>query len=64
MLGLDDLTAPPQQFFGDLRRAFELLSAVQPLAVIVDDIHWAESTLLDLFEYLTDSLTGPTFFLF
>jgi DNA-binding SARP family transcriptional activator len=64
VLGLGDLKGPPQQFFGDLRRAFELLSAVQPLAVIVDDMHWAESTLLDLFDYLSDSLTGPVFFLF
>jgi hypothetical protein len=63
VLGLGDLKGPPQLFFGDLRRAFELLSAVQPLAVIVDDIHWAESTLLDLFEYLSDSLAGPAFFL-
>ncbi|TDO34216.1 AAA ATPase-like protein [Kribbella sp. VKM Ac-2527] len=64
VLGPGDLKGPPQQFFGDLRRAFELLSAVQPLAVIVDDIHWAESTLLDLFEYVSESLTGPAFFLF
>ncbi|WP_165821262.1 BTAD domain-containing putative transcriptional regulator [Nocardioides gansuensis] len=63
VLGLGDLKGPPQLFFGDLRRAFELLSAVQPLAVIVDDVHWAESTLLDLFEYLSDSLTGPVFLL-
>jgi DNA-binding SARP family transcriptional activator len=64
VLGLGELKGPPQQFFGDLRRAFEILSAVQPLAVIVDDIHWAEPTLLDLLEYLSDSLTGPAFFLF
>jgi len=64
VLGLGDLKGPPQQFFGDLRRAFELLSSVQPLAVIVDDIHWAEPTVLDLFEYLSESLTGPAFFLF
>lgn len=64
VLGLDDLKGPPQQFFGDLRRSFELLSAGRPLAVIVDDIHWAEATLLDVFEYLSDSVTGPVFFLF
>jgi hypothetical protein len=64
VLGLGELKGPAQQFFGDLRRAFELLSAHQPLAVIVDDIHWAESTLLDLFEYFSDSLSGPVFFLF
>jgi DNA-binding SARP family transcriptional activator/tetratricopeptide (TPR) repeat protein len=64
VLGLGDLKGPPQQFFGDVRRAFELFSTVQPLAVIVDDIHWAESTLLDLFDYLGDSLTGPVFFMF
>ena len=63
VLGVGDLKGPPQQFYGDFRRAFELFSAVQPLAVIVDDIHWAESSLLELFEYLSDSLTGPVFLL-
>jgi DNA-binding SARP family transcriptional activator len=63
VLGLGDLKGPPQQFYGDFRRAFELFSAVQPLAVIVDDVHWAESSLLELFEYLSDSLSGPVFFL-
>jgi hypothetical protein len=64
VLGPGDLTGPPQQFFGDLRRAFDILSAFRPMAVIVDDIHWADPTLLDLFDYLSDSLTRPVFFLF
>src|SRR5215208_7109597 len=32
----------------------EGLAAQQPLVVTIDDIHWAEPTLLDLLEYLVD----------
>jgi tetratricopeptide (TPR) repeat protein len=31
---------------------FEALAREQPLIVVVDDIHWAQPTLLDLLEYL------------
>jgi class 3 adenylate cyclase/tetratricopeptide (TPR) repeat protein len=35
------------------RRLFEELGRARPLIVVVDDIHWAEPTLLDLLEYTT-----------
>ncbi len=34
------------------RRLFEVLARERPLIVVVDDIHWAEPTLLDLLEYV------------
>jgi len=34
------------------RRLFETLAAEQPLVVVLDDLHWAEPTLLDLVEYV------------
>ena len=37
-----------------VRKAFERLARERPLAVVVEDIHWAEETLLDLLEHLTD----------
>ena len=36
------------------RRLFEETALAEPLIVVVDDIHWAEPTLLDLLEYLAD----------
>ena len=30
------------------------MRARQPLALVVEDIHWAEPTLLDLLEHLVD----------
>ena len=36
------------------RKLFEAVAQTQPLIVVVDDIHWAEPTLLDLLEYLAD----------
>jgi DNA-binding SARP family transcriptional activator len=35
-----------------LRRYFESLARARPLALVLEDIHWAESTLLDLVEQL------------
>jgi class 3 adenylate cyclase/tetratricopeptide (TPR) repeat protein len=36
------------------RRLFEALARTEPLIAVIDDIHWAEPTLLDLLEYLAD----------
>jgi tetratricopeptide (TPR) repeat protein len=38
--------------FWAVRRLFEELARDHPLIVLVEDIHWAEPTLLDLLEYL------------
>jgi DNA-binding SARP family transcriptional activator len=35
-----------------LRRHFETLALERPLALVFEDVHWAEPTLLDLVEYL------------
>ena len=38
------------------RRLLETLAAEQPLVVIVDDLHWAESTFLDFLDHLIESV--------
>jgi class 3 adenylate cyclase/tetratricopeptide (TPR) repeat protein len=43
---------PGGETFWAVRRLFEELARAQPLVVLVEDIHWAEPTLLDLLEYL------------
>jgi class 3 adenylate cyclase/tetratricopeptide (TPR) repeat protein len=45
-------TAPGGETFWAVRRLLEELARDKPLVVVVEDIHWAEPTLLDLLEYL------------
>jgi class 3 adenylate cyclase/tetratricopeptide (TPR) repeat protein len=35
-----------------IRRALQLLATERPIAVVVEDLHWAEPTLLELLSYL------------
>jgi class 3 adenylate cyclase/tetratricopeptide (TPR) repeat protein len=41
------------------RRYLEALAAERPLAVVLDDLHWAEPTFLDLVEYVADFAAAP-----
>ena len=38
-----------------LRRLFEFRAELRPLIVVIDDLHWAEPTLLELIEYVVTS---------
>ena len=38
------------------RRLLETLAAERPLVMIVDDLHWAESTFLDFIDHLVESV--------
>jgi class 3 adenylate cyclase/tetratricopeptide (TPR) repeat protein len=44
--------ASPEEIAWGFRKLFEALARRQPLIVALDDIHWAEPTLLDLIEYV------------
>ena len=46
--------ALPELFWG-ARRLFELLAARRPLVVVVDDVHWAEPTFLDLLDHVLEA---------
>jgi class 3 adenylate cyclase len=37
-----------------VRKSFERRARERPLALVLDDVHWAEPTLLDLIEHLVD----------
>ena len=52
-------TAPERRGLWAVRRLFEHLAESRPLVVCVDDVHWAEPTMLDLIEYLLTFATGP-----
>jgi tetratricopeptide (TPR) repeat protein len=45
-----------EELFWALRRFFARLAASQPLVLAFEDIHWADSSLLDFIAHLRDSL--------
>jgi class 3 adenylate cyclase/tetratricopeptide (TPR) repeat protein len=49
---LGEGSASSEEIAWGFRKLFEALAQVQPLIVVLDDVHWAEPTLLDLIEYL------------
>ena len=53
LIGLE-ASAAQEELVWAFRRALEHLAVERPLVVLVDDIHWAEPTLLDLIESLAD----------
>lgn len=44
--------------FWALRRLLEALASERPLLLAFEDLHWAEPTLLELLEYLTDQASS------
>ena len=42
----------PEEVFWSVRKALEQRARERPLALVVEDIHWAEPTLLDLADHL------------
>jgi predicted ATPase/class 3 adenylate cyclase len=53
--GLADVPFALSEVFWAVGRLVEILGERTPLVVVVDDIHWAEPTLLDLLEHLVES---------
>jgi class 3 adenylate cyclase/tetratricopeptide (TPR) repeat protein len=51
-VGTAEPTGAPEETFWAFRRLFEALAREQPLIAVVDELQWAEPTLLDLLEYL------------
>ncbi len=47
-----------------IRRALQLLAGEKPTAVVIEDLHWAEPTLLELISYvLTEETESPLVFI-
>jgi tetratricopeptide (TPR) repeat protein len=44
----------PEEIFYAVRKAIEARARERPMMLIVEDIHWAEPTLLELLEHLAD----------
>jgi tetratricopeptide (TPR) repeat protein len=47
-------SASAEDTFWSIRKALERRARERPLLLVVEDIHWAEATLLDLLEHLVD----------
>jgi predicted ATPase/class 3 adenylate cyclase/predicted Ser/Thr protein kinase len=51
-IGLTEMEGVREETFWALRRLFESLDRDPPLVLVLEDIHWAEPTLLDLLEHV------------
>ena len=51
-VGTTEPSGAPEETFWAFRRLFEALAREQPLIAVVDELQWAEPTLLDLLEYI------------
>src|SRR3954469_9168021 len=55
-IGLSEEGAPQAEVFWAIRSLLEELALEGPLVVIIEDIHWAEPTLLELLRYIAGSI--------
>jgi DNA-binding SARP family transcriptional activator len=59
LVGIVEAPAAPGETFWAVRRVLEAIARERPVVLVLDDIHWAEPTLLDLVEYLGEWAEGP-----
>ena len=59
LLGLTATSSSRPEAFRAVQRLLEELVRWRPLVVVVDDLHWAEPTLLDLLDHLATATAGP-----
>ena len=58
-IGLSEETFPVQETFWGVRRMLEMLARGQATVVLIEDIHWAEDTFLELLRHLVDTVEAP-----
>ncbi|HZB03320.1 MAG TPA: adenylate/guanylate cyclase domain-containing protein [Actinomycetota bacterium] len=63
LMGVGGMTAELQETFWAIRKLLEWLGTSRPVVVILDDLQWAEPTLLDMIEYLSWSRDTALFVL-
>ena len=64
LLGVSGGETDTEQLFGAWRTFFERLAAVNPVVLVFEDLHWADSGMLDFVDYLLEwSRAQPIFIL-
>ncbi len=58
-VGLAGAGGRSEEIFWAVRKLLEALARERPVIAVLDDIHWARPTFLDLLEYLTGFASGP-----
>jgi predicted ATPase len=58
-IGLSATPYPVEETFWATRRFLELLAAQRPLIILIDDIHWAEETFLELIGHVVERAEAP-----
>jgi DNA-binding SARP family transcriptional activator len=58
-----DPSGTTEEIFRAVRREFERMAGERPLVVVLDDVHWAEPTLLDLVEHVAEWSQGASILL-
>ena len=53
-IGLSDATPPREQIFWAIRRLLEHLAAERSVVIVLDDLQWAEPTLVELIAHLVE----------
>jgi class 3 adenylate cyclase/tetratricopeptide (TPR) repeat protein len=55
VMGLSEAEYPVRETFWAARRLLEVVARAAPLVAVIEDIHWAEPTFLDLLAYVAES---------
>ena len=58
-IGLIPAVYAVEETFWGVRRLFETLAADRPLVVVIEDLHWAEPTLLELIDNVVERVGRP-----
>lgn len=59
----DEPLRDPGDLFVAVRQLLEVAARREPLVVLVEDVHWAQPTFLDLLAYLAESIRAPVLLL-
>jgi class 3 adenylate cyclase/tetratricopeptide (TPR) repeat protein len=61
-LGEEVEAAAREESFAAWRSFLEAIAAIDPLVLVIEDLHWADAALLEFVEYLADWATGVPLF--
>ena len=63
LLGVETITGGPEQLFGAWRTFFERISVQGTVALVFEDLHWADQGTLDLIDHMTEWSRGVPLFI-